>query len=425
MYSGKVPIFNIFYYFHFVYFFFYYSLFTMSSDTALSSAIRTSIPADSEFYNGEDGDSNLSAGVGVIVVADDRPSEMDLVDDMPPLPDSPSELPSRVITAKRSHSDVSGSDVSKSWVWNYFKKADAAGKHCLCLLCNQEVNYSFTKSTGALARHVKRFHKSVWEQRLREKAEVSISSGSASTLSIDAFLKHCPRFEKCLVQWMIATYQPYRCVEDRHFRAMCQSLSVRAPILSRDKLKELVSEEYHVAELKVKGILKGRFFSFTTDGWTSLNHKGYVTCTAHFIDSSTWKLHAIVMGLYEKDGGSKHEDIVRYCEQQLTQFGLHYSNAVAVVTDTESTMIAAGRLFVSNSEAQGGKTKWLGCIDHLVQLCTKIAFKGTYMYFLFYSIYLKHAFVYFFPSFLLPAFMFRLAAIGRNHEIVPRTCQFF
>ena len=127
----------------------------------------------------------------------------------------------------------------------------------------------------------------------------------------------------------------------------------------------------------MKSILKGRFFSITTDGWTALNHKGYVTCTAHFIDSSTWKLHAIVMGLYEKDGGSKHEDIVHYCEQQLMQFDLHYSNAVAVVTDTESTMIAAGRLFVSNSEAQGGKTKWLGCIDHLVQLCTKIVFKGT------------------------------------------------
>ncbi len=40
------------------------------------------------------------------------------------------------------------------------------------------------------------------------------------------------------------------------------------------KLKELVSEEFHVAMLKVKGNLKGRHFSFTIDGWTSLNHKG-------------------------------------------------------------------------------------------------------------------------------------------------------
>ncbi len=167
---------------------------------------------------------------------------------------------------------------------------------------------------------------------------------------------------------------------------MCQSLHSKARIISRVKLSTLISEEFHLAELaelKVKNILKGRFFSFTMDGWTSLNHRGYVTCTTHFIDSSTWQLHAVVMGLYEKDVGSKHEDIVCYCEQQLTLFGLDYSKAVAVITDTESTMIAAGRLFVSNSQAQGGRTKWLGCIDHLVQLCTKLAFKGIFYVLLF------------------------------------------
>jgi hypothetical protein len=241
------------------------------------------------------------------------------------------------------------------------------------------VNYSTRRSTGALARHVKRYHKSIWQDHLHEKAEaevtISTGTGSTSTLSIESFVKYCPTFKKCLVQWMIATYQPFCCVDDLHFRAMCQSLNPKAPILSREKLKSLVSEEFYIAQIKVQKILKGRFFAFTTDGWTSLNHKGYVTCTAHFIDPNTLKLHAIVQGLYEKDGRSKHEDKVHYCEHQLTKFNLHYSNAVAVVTDAESTMIAAGRLFVSNSEAQGGRTKRLGCIDHLVQLCTKIAFK--------------------------------------------------
>jgi hypothetical protein len=90
------------------------------------------------------------------------------------------------------------------------------------------------------------------------------------------------------------------------------------------------------------------------------------------------------MGLYEKDGGSKHEDIVHYCEQQLTLFGLDYSKAVAVITDTESTMIAAGSLFASNSQAQGGRIKWLGCINPLVvQFCTKLAFKGIFYVLLF------------------------------------------
>ena len=85
----------------------------MPSDTALSSApIQTSVSADNNIYNVEDADSNSSAGVGVIVLEDD--GLRDAIDDMPPLPDSLSELPRRVIATKRSHSDVSGS--AKSWV---------------------------------------------------------------------------------------------------------------------------------------------------------------------------------------------------------------------------------------------------------------------------------------------------------------------
>jgi hypothetical protein len=155
-------------------------------------------------------------------------------------------------------SGLSGS--AKSWVWSYFKKVDAAGKHCLCLICNTEVNYSYKKSTGALGHHIKKIHLSVWQQHLRDKAEVSSSTSSTSTLSLDPFLKHCPKFEKCLLKWMIATYQPLCCIEDQHFRAMFQSLYSKAPIVSRVKLPTLISEEFHLAELKVKSILKGRFF---------------------------------------------------------------------------------------------------------------------------------------------------------------------
>ena len=111
---------------------------------------------------------------------------------------------------------------------------------------------------------------------------------------------------------------------------------------------------------KLKMILKGRHFSITTDGWTSLANVGYVTCTAHFIDPGTWKLHSIAMGLFEKNGGSTADDVVDYCESQLTLFDLSYNTAVAIVTDTEATMIAAGRLFVERSLQAGGKTKWLG-----------------------------------------------------------------
>lgn len=77
----------------------------------------------------------------------------------------------------------------------------------------------------------------------------------------------------------------------------------------------------------------------------------------------------------EKKGTSTAVDTVAYVEQQLAAFDLHYKNLVAAVTDTEATMIATGRLIVANSNVVGGTTKWHGCVDHLLELVTGIAFK--------------------------------------------------
>jgi len=58
---------------------------------------------------------------------------------------------------------------------------------------------------------------------------------------------------------------------------------------------------------------------------------------------------------------------------------LSYHEAVSIVTDTEPTMIAAGRIYVQGSLKEGGKSKWLGCIDHLLQLVTHKAFSDLPM----------------------------------------------
>ncbi len=120
--------------------------------------------------------------------------------------------------------------------------------------------------------------------------------------------------------------------------------------------------------------LKKRHFALTTDAWTSLAKTGYVTCTTHFIDRETWKLHSLVLGLYEKTGRSRAIDCVEYAEHQMEAFHLHYSYMTYVVTDTEATMVAAGRKFIERSEEQNGRTKWHGCVDHLLELITGIAF---------------------------------------------------
>jgi hypothetical protein len=49
----------------------------------------------------------------------------------------------------------------------------------------------------------------------------------------------------------------------------------------------------------------------------------------------------------------------------------------AVVTHTEATMVAAGRLFVEHSHQQNGDTRWQGCVDYQLELVTRIAFTNA------------------------------------------------
>jgi hypothetical protein len=58
----------------------------------------------------------------------------------------------------------------------------------------------------------------------------------------------------------------------------------------------------------------------------------------------------------------------------MDDYGLPYSNMTAVVTDTEATMVVAGRLFVEHSCNANGGTAWHGCVDHQLELVTGIAF---------------------------------------------------
>jgi hypothetical protein len=107
----------------------------------------------------------------------------------------------------------------------------------------------------------------------------------------------------------------------------------------------------------LKKILSGRDYAVTSDAWTSFAQNSYVTCTGHFIDRKTWTLHSIVLGLFDKKGTPKAADVIQYLETQLTYFDLSYQDCVAAVTDTESTMVAAGHLIKQHSAQNGGKTE--------------------------------------------------------------------
>ncbi len=147
-------------------------------------------------------------------------------------------------------------------------------------------------------------------------------------------------------------YQPLCAMENEE----CWSISKKCPIMGVSKITRLLKIEFHAIKAKLIAVFKGKHFAMTMDAWTSITKTGYVTCTIHFIDQDTRKLHSMVLGLYEKTGCSRAQDCVGYAEQQMDDYGLPYRNMTAVVTDTEATMVAAGRLFVEHSHNANGET---------------------------------------------------------------------
>jgi hypothetical protein len=68
----------------------------------------------------------------------------------------------------------------------------------------------------------------------------------------------------------------------------------------------------------------------------------------------------MVLGLFEKTGWSRAIDCVEYAERQMVLYNLYYSCMTAVVTDTEATVIAAGRLLIDHSHTQNAGARWHG-----------------------------------------------------------------
>jgi hypothetical protein len=93
------------------------------------------------------------------------------------------------------------------------------------------------------------------------------------------------------------------------------------------------------------------------------------------VDQKTWLLHHFPLGLFKKSGTSLAEDVVRTVEGIWQSYDINYSNITCIVTDTEATMVKAARIFSSKAQQAATEVTWHGCIDHLLNLITKIAFK--------------------------------------------------
>jgi hypothetical protein len=166
-----------------------------------------------------------------------------------------------------------------------------------------------------LLRHLRKHHREEYSNVLDAEVQKRKKSKLADDQpKISGFVTYFPTFQKAYINWMVQTHQPISCCENSAFRAMCQSLNIKAPILGREKVRCLLTKEVLELRADVTTALKGMYFSATTDAWTANNNINYSTCTVHFIDRKTWILHHFALGIFKKTGAFKAEDVVAYCQ---------------------------------------------------------------------------------------------------------------
>lgn len=143
-----------------------------------------------------------------------------------------------------------------------------------------------------------------------ESASISscktVSTGSTSRQhqqKIDKYTltpKHSQRIDNALAYFVAVDMQPYSLVEKVGFQHFIQVVQPAYKLPSRKTLTEIKIPRLYadtVANLK-KQLKQVHSISCTTDAWTSVSNKPFVSLTAHFIDNN-WQMQSFCLNCRE------------------------------------------------------------------------------------------------------------------------------
>jgi hypothetical protein len=73
------------------------------------------------------------------------------------------------------------------------------------------------------------------------------------------------------VAWIIEENQPLNATSKKAFRRMIETIDKQSPVLSRENIRDDIKYLGTICRIAIQRELKGKYFSLTTDHWTSPN----------------------------------------------------------------------------------------------------------------------------------------------------------
>ncbi|KAF5809412.1 putative transcription factor/ chromatin remodeling BED-type(Zn) family [Helianthus annuus] len=181
-----------------------------------------------------------------------------------------------------------------SKVWNYFEILDTKpGEElmCKCKKCGNKYSADSKNGTGNLNRHIQ----SCVKITTKDIGQFLLSSNQGSLLSRNPQFSQ-EKFRELLVQALIRHDLPFSFVEYEGIRDLLKYLEPKVSFFSRHTARTDVKKMHASLVSKVRNELSacpGRI-CLTSDCWSSIVTDGYISLTAHFIDSE-WVLHKKIL----------------------------------------------------------------------------------------------------------------------------------
>ncbi len=249
---------------------------------------------------------------------------------------------------------------AKSVVWNYFGlQVDEDGKILpeedkpTCRACKKAVSAKGGNTTNLLT-HLRDHHPELYAEAAPSSSRTTPSSKRQTTLreaiakgkAYDHKSLRAQELNRAVAYFIAKDMQPLHTVDKPGFRRLLSTLDPKYSLPSRkhftkQEIQRLYSEvRDEVVMPKLRNL---KYFSATSDLWTSSAKHPYLTYTVHFIDDA-WSLQSFCLDtvpLFEDHTG---QNIAEAFQDILCNWGLAAVNLVATTTDNGSNFVARLRL---------------------------------------------------------------------------------
>ena len=219
-------------------------------------------------------------------------------------------------------------------VWKYFT---VQGNNTKCNLCHVVLSFK-GGSTSSMRNHIKMRHKSASLQVVPTQKQSTLLDFNKSRKKLTK--QTYESMNRSLAIFCALDLRPISLVEGRGFKQFIKKINPDYQVPCKKTVTKYVNILYDQVKAELVESIAGCTVAFTTDMWTSVARRGYITVTAHYL-TDEWELLAksiATRAVDDRHTGATIADVVIGLKNEFK-----IVTVKALVTDNAANMVSAAK----------------------------------------------------------------------------------